>query len=390
MLRNILFFLFIYLNILISGHEGDPNGYIAFCPCMGRFGNQMEQFLGALSFSKLLNRTLILPPLVEYLPGKPSATMVDFESYFQIKPLEEYHRVISMRKFMKDLSKDVWPEDKRFAFCWAPKNSIFDDKLPAGCQAKEGNPFGPFWDNFNIQFVGDVYYGDIPNGYIPSTYKEVEEWKSRFPENDYPVLSFTSAPGQFPARHKDRRLQRYIRWSSRITSQAKKFIDQYLPRPFVGIHLRNDVDWKRVCEHVEADPSRTIFSSEQCTGINNEKGQLTKESCFPSYETILHDVEKLVRENNMKAVFVSSDKDHMIEEINERLKTYDVKAYKLNDNNPHVSLAILQASNHFIGNCVSTFTAFATRSREFSSASSNRPTTFFGFSPSIRKRKIEL
>lgn len=46
----------------------DPNGYVLFCPCMGRFGNQMSQYIGAIAFAKGLDRTLVLPPFVKYRP----------------------------------------------------------------------------------------------------------------------------------------------------------------------------------------------------------------------------------------------------------------------------------------------------------------------------------
>jgi len=99
-----------------SSFKWDTRGYVFYCPCMGRFGNQAEHFLGAIAFAKALDRTLILPPWRTY-------KNVPFSDFFQVEPLQSYHRVILAEDFMKHLASTYWPKGKRRGYCWLPPSS---------------------------------------------------------------------------------------------------------------------------------------------------------------------------------------------------------------------------------------------------------------------------
>ena len=70
----------------------------------------------------------------------------------------------------------------------------------------------------------------------------------RFPASSHLVLAFTGAPAAFPVARQDVGLQQYLQWSSYIEDLADGFIRDNIPhRPFLGIHLRNDLDWVKLC-----------------------------------------------------------------------------------------------------------------------------------------------
>lgn len=370
---SLLFFTCMTLSF-ISCNNIDDSGYIMYCPCMGRFGNQADHFLGSLGFSKGLNRTLVLPAWVEYRYGQPRSIQVPFDTYFNVDKLSEFHKVITMEKFMKDVAPVIWPSDKRIAFCYTARGSTESESVEKSCSAKEGNPFGPFWDTYNIDFVGSEFYG--PLHYDIHHSDMAKHWGQKYPPQTWPVLAFTGAPASFPVQLENRDLHKYLVWSENIQKQARHFIENKLPRgAFVGLHLRNGIDWVRACEHVNHSPS--LFSAPQCLGYRNERGKATHEMCFPSKETIVKQVKRYLRKLTDKAtsIFVASDSNHMISELQDALKRQEVSVLRLEPSNPHVDLAILGQANLFIGNCISSFSAFVKRERD----ARGLPSAFWGF-----------
>ncbi|XP_071821277.1 GDP-fucose protein O-fucosyltransferase 1-like [Apostichopus japonicus] len=352
--------------------EIDPNGYVAFCPCMGRFGNQADHYLGALGFAKQLDRTLILPPWVEYPYRSATSDQIPFKTYFEVDTIAKYHRVIPMETFMKELAPTVWPEGKRIGFCYRK------DATSNECSMKNGNPFGPFWNKFNINFDGSQEYSPLSFSSHSGSLKA--QWDNTFPASEFPVLAFAGAPASFPVEKHNLDLQRYFKWSKDIEEQANLFIIEELAEgPFVGIHLRHGLDWDNVCTHV--DSSRHLFASPQCLGYFNEYGTVTKELCAPPKDVMKKQLKKIVKKIKAKAVFVATDSDAMINELQKAVK---VKVVQRTPAEPHVDLAILAKSDHYIANCVSSFSSFAKRERDVY----GKPTSFWAFTPKETKQEL--
>ena len=60
----------------------------------------------------------------------------------------------------------------------------------SSCEAKSGNPFGPYWNKFGIDFDFDEVHGPLSFNIFGD---EKAQWMSRFPSQKYPVLAFTGS-----------------------------------------------------------------------------------------------------------------------------------------------------------------------------------------------------
>ena len=373
----VLFSLAAYVN---AKELLDENGYVMYCPCMGRFGNQADHLLGSLAFAKKLNRTLVVPPWIghEYSAGYDNS-FTSFSNWFNFEVLKTYHKVIPMEAFMENMAEDIWPPQNRIVYCY--KIALERSKDKKSCPAKEGNPFKPFWDHFGIDFVKSVTFPASVQ-YMSSK----QQWDKAFPASEHPVLALMGAPASYPVQEEHRTLQKYIEWSDKIASETSEFIEENIRRPFVGIHLRNGVDWVRACQHVGDGASYSFMSSPQCTGYGPGKKLFTQEMCLPTKETILAQTLQLLQEYNAQSLYIATDNEAYEKDFENSFKADSllIDVVRIRKNSLEKDLAVLIEADAFIGSCASSVTAFVVRKR----MTLKRPNYFFGVFED--KRKTEL
>lgn len=90
-----------------------------------------------------------------------------------------------METFMEQVAPTVWPPERRISFCYTKRMGEIENN----CNAKSGNPFGPFWDTYSIDFVSSEFYG--PLNYDAHNEAIIDKWKQKYNTEQWPVLAFT-------------------------------------------------------------------------------------------------------------------------------------------------------------------------------------------------------
>ncbi len=81
---------------------------------------------------------------------------VPFSAYFSVSAVNAFHRAAPLEDFLSSpLSSSLWPQGRRTSLCYSPRRGAIE----GDCNAKEGNPFGSFWDSLGVDFDGSATYG---------------------------------------------------------------------------------------------------------------------------------------------------------------------------------------------------------------------------------------
>ena len=188
--------------------------FITYCPCMGRFGNQAEQMLGAISLAKGTNRSLLIPPFT--LNDRKNNT---YSSIFSLKRIQMLlPGSMDLQTFMEKYSSEHWPQDKREILCYTGAMARSDDGK--SCPYQYGEPFTSFWKQFSLKFENSRAIDS--GGHLSFKPAYHEKFKARF--DDMKVMAFFGNPGSFPSIEEEQEFQKYIQFNKQMEDKVRKFM----------------------------------------------------------------------------------------------------------------------------------------------------------------------
>lgn len=296
--------------------------------------------------------------------------------------------------------------DNRTIFCYTGRNGA----TLQGCNPFEGSPFKPFWHHLNITtFMSSTLYQPLQ-----VNYSQASQWRERF--KSVKVIAFVGAPSAFPTNHEATLLQKHVQLSNKVATLAKAFQEEsgFLNHVYVGVHLRHGSDWENACKLLESEQDmKVLFSSQQCTNdlpLLKQEDSLPYGLCLPPKDIVIKDIGnalKLVnRTDKALAVYIATDSDDLdlwdrLTKLHPSIKfitpsaTYkDQKIYYHTRPSPIIDIYLLTYSDYFIGNCISSFSAFCSRQRLSRLKLAKPSTSFFALnlleSPNFETTKTEL